>query len=186
MPPPALANLLWLGREHILCQQASMGTRMLSCLGRPVWRKLILGRGSKEELEKGIKGNFIFLAQARPHDFAQSLPPKTEELQESFVVLFSRTLDDVKNAQVLTVRREDYLALIRLRRQVCPVYAEVPLNEDQVRRFPEQGVPEELLACAQHLPETENLRVTQVGPATRAAAVPCDAHGAAKNADDVD
>ena len=88
MPPPALANLLWLGREHILCQQASMGTRMLSCLGRPVWRKLILGRGSKEELEKGIKGNFIFLAQARPHDLAQSLPPKTEELQESFGPFF--------------------------------------------------------------------------------------------------
>ena len=48
MPPPALANLMWLGREHPLCQNASVGTRMLSCLGRAVWRKLILGtRGYK-------------------------------------------------------------------------------------------------------------------------------------------
>ena len=83
MPPPALANLLWLGREHPLCQKASVGARMLSCLDRPVWRKLILGKGDKDELEKGIGGNCILLAQSRPHDFAPSLPPTIQELQES-------------------------------------------------------------------------------------------------------
>ena len=60
------------------------------------------------------------------------------------------------------------------------MYAEVELNEEQVRRFPEQGVPQELLACAQHLPETENVHVAHVGPASRAVDVACDAHGAAK------
>jgi hypothetical protein len=75
MPPPALANLLWLGREHLLCKKASLGTRMLSCLGRPVWRKLILGKGEAEDSEKGITGNFIFLAQARLPDIGASLPP---------------------------------------------------------------------------------------------------------------
>ena len=51
MPPPALVNLLWLGREHPLCQQASIGARMLSCLGRAVWRQLILrpSVGDKDE-----------------------------------------------------------------------------------------------------------------------------------------
>ena len=83
MPPPALANLLWLGREHPLCQKATTGTRMLSCLGRPVWRKLILGRGHHEETEKGIRGNFIFLAQARVTNLAPSLPPRSDELSEA-------------------------------------------------------------------------------------------------------
>ena len=92
MPPPALANLLWLGREHALCQKASLGTRMLSCLGRPVRRQLILGKGDKEEQEKGIGGNCILLAQARPEELAPSLPPTTEQLQETFVVLFAHNI----------------------------------------------------------------------------------------------
>ena len=75
MPSPALANFFWLGRDHILCQRASIGTRMLSCLGRPVWRKLILGKCDKYEQETGIGGNSILLAQARPEDLAAALPP---------------------------------------------------------------------------------------------------------------
>jgi hypothetical protein len=182
MPPPALANLLWLGREHPLCKKASVGTRMLSCLGRPVWRKLILGKGASEESEKGITGNFIFLAQARLPDIGASLPPRVEELQESFVVLFSKSIDDVKKARALVVQRDDYLALIRLRRRVCQVYAEVEVNEEQVNRFPEKGVPEELIACAQYLPEAANAKVAHVGPGTREVDVACNAHGVACNA----
>ena len=146
MPLAALANLLCLGRELALRQSASVGTRMLSCLGRPVRRKLILGKGNKDEVEKGIGGNCILLAQARPHDFAASLPPKTADLQESFVALFSHSIHEVSKAQMLVVNRDDYLALIRLRKQVCQVYAEIPLNEEQVQRFPEHGVPNELQA----------------------------------------
>ena len=89
------------------------------------------------------------------------------------------------------MHRDDYLALIRLRTKVCQVYSEVQINEDQVRRFPEQGVPQELLACAQHLPEAENVTIAHVGPASRAGDMACEAHGAAKpvekdNADDAD
>ena len=142
MPPPALANLLWLGREHTLCQKASLGTRMLSCLGRPVWRKLILGRGDKDEQEKGIQGNCILLAQARPEELATSLPPKTAQLQESFVILFARSIEEVGKAQMLVVNREDYVALVRTRSQVCPVFADIPLDEARIQRMPENGVPE--------------------------------------------
>ena len=50
-------------------------------------------------------------------------------------------------------------------------------------------MPRELLACAQSLPEAQHVCVTQVGPASRAGDVACDAYGAAKpvveqNADD--
>ena len=113
MPPPALANLFWLGREHVLCQTASLGARMLSCLGRPVWRKLILGKGVCDEQEKGIAGNSILLAQARPDELATSLPPSTAQLQNSFVVLFARSIEDVGKAQALVVNREHYSTLVR-------------------------------------------------------------------------
>ena len=107
MPPPALANLFWLGRAHILRHRASIGTRMLSCLGRLVWRKLILGKGDKDEQETGIGGNSILLAQARPEDLAAALPPTAAQLQESFVVLFSRSIEQVGKAQMLVVNRQD-------------------------------------------------------------------------------
>ena len=145
MPPPALANLLWLGREHVLCQKASLGTRLLSCLGRPVWRKLILGKGDKDEQEKGVAGNCILLAQARPEDFATALPPTTEQLQESFVVLFARSLEEVSKAQMLVVNRQDYVQLVQTRSRVCPVYADIPLDNERTQQLPENGVPEQLL-----------------------------------------
>ena len=71
-------------------------------------------------------------------------------------------------AQKLTVRRDDYLALIRSREQVCRVYADIPFREEQVQQFAKHGVPQEILACAQHLAEAENVCITQVGPASRA------------------
>ena len=114
MPPPALANLLWLGREHSLAQKASLGTRLLSCLGRPVWRKLILGKGNKDEQQQGITGNSILLAQARPDHVAASLPPPTEQLQDTFVVLFSRSIEEVKKSKMLIVHRQDFIDLVRL------------------------------------------------------------------------
>ena len=187
MPPPALANLLWLGRERVLCQTASLGTRMLSCLGRPVWRKLILGRGDKDEQEKGIGGNCILLAQARPEELATSLPPTTAQLQQTFVVLFAHSIAEVGKAQMLVVNRHDYAALVRTRSQVCPVYADIPLDEERTRQLPENGVPEQFLACAQHLAETEKVCIASVGPASRPVDVACDSHGAAKpNAEEGD
>ena len=180
MPPPALANLLWLGREHVLCQRASLGTRMLSCLGRPVWRKLILGKGDKDEQEKGLGGNSILLAQARPEELATSLPPTAAQLQETFVVLFAHSIEQVAKAQMLVVNRADYAALVRTRSQVCPVYADIPLDEERTQHLPENGVPEQFLACAQHIAETEQVCIASVGPASQPVDVACDAHGAAK------
>ena len=191
MPPPALANLLWLGREHVLCQKASLGTRMLSCLGRPVWRKLILGKGDKDEQEKGIGGNSILLAQARPEELATSLPPTTEQMQNTFVVLFCRSIEEVSRAQMLVVNRQDYISLVQTRQRVCPVYAEIRLDEERMQQWSENDVPKELLACAQRLPETEKVCIATVGPASRPIHLDCNAHGAAKpdaeeNADDED
>ena len=43
-----------------------------------------------------------------------------------------------------------------------------------------EPVPEQILACAQHLAETEKVCIASVGPASRPVDVACDAHGAAK------
>ena len=42
MPRFALANCMWLGRQHPLLQNASLGLRLLLGLGRPCFRKLLL------------------------------------------------------------------------------------------------------------------------------------------------
>ena len=92
---------------------------------------------------------------------------------------------------MLVVNRQDYIALVKTRRQVCPIYAEIPLDEERARQLPENGVPEQFLACAQHLEETEKVCIASVGPASRPVDLACDAHGAAKadaehDADDED
>ena len=92
---------------------------MLSCLGRPVWRKLILGKGDKDEQEKGIGGNCILLAQARPEELATSLPPTTTQVQKTFVVLFARSIEQVSKAQALIVSRQEYIKLVQTRSRVC-------------------------------------------------------------------
>ena len=100
MPPYALANLLWLGREPPCYQGLTLGTRLLLSKGRACWRKLILGRGEEQDLQKGISGSTILLAQPRPH--AQDvLPPRTEDVQESLVVLFAKSVEDVRGRRRL-------------------------------------------------------------------------------------
>ena len=90
-------------------------------------------------------------------------------------------------AHMLVVNRHDYPALVRARSQVCPVYAEIPLDEERTRQLPENGVPEQFLACAQHLAETEKVCIASVGPTSRPVDVACDSHGAAKpNAEEGD
>ena len=48
---------------------------------------------------------------------AQSLPPTTQELQQYFVALFARSIDEVSKAQMLAVQRDSYLAIVRLRKK---------------------------------------------------------------------
>ena len=184
MPPPALANLLWLGREHPLAQTASLGTRLLSCLGRPVWRKLILGKGDKDDLQHGVTGNSILLAQARPDHLAASLPPPAEQLQDTFVVLFSRSIEEVKKAKMLVVNRQDFIDLVRTRQHVCTAYADIPLDDERAQQLPENDVPNDILSCAQHLPEAEKVNITKVGPVSRPVDMACDARGAECDGDE--
>ena len=74
MPEYALANDIWLGREPVALQNGSLGLRMLLGLGRPCYRKLLLGKGQKDTLRSGCTGNHILLSQASV-SVVESLPP---------------------------------------------------------------------------------------------------------------
>jgi hypothetical protein len=85
LPEYALANLLWLGREHPLLQQfGTLGLRMLLGLGRPCFRKLLLGKGHKDDRQSGLTGNHILVSQPAA-DLGDVLPPTSAQLSTSFV-----------------------------------------------------------------------------------------------------
>ena len=79
MPRFALANAMWLGRQHPLLQNASLGLRLLLGLGRPCFRKLLLGAGRREDKESGTRGNHVLASQGAPSfSQVQSASPKTK------------------------------------------------------------------------------------------------------------
>ena len=83
MPPFALANGMWLGRQHQLLQNASLGLRLLLGLGRPVLRKLLLGPGRREDRQSGTTGNHVLVSQGSP-SISEVLPPSSRQLSDSF------------------------------------------------------------------------------------------------------
>ena len=113
MPEYALANLMFLGRLPALLQKHdTLGLRMLLSLGRPCFRKLVLGKGAKDERESGLLGNHVLLSQpaAKLDDV---LPPSGESLSDSFVALFGSSPEEVAKCQLLKVHREAYVTLVR-------------------------------------------------------------------------
>ena len=166
MPPLALANLFWLGREHPLFRDLTLGEKLLLGLGRPCFRKILLGKGSTDNYT-GLQGNTILLAQAQAAT-SLTLPPTATDLQDSLVVAFCRSIDEVKQTPMLMVRRNRYLECAATRKRTNPVYARASLDQEAVARdMPENGVPSSILKCAVPLPEGEDVKAEMDGPAKR-------------------
>ena len=106
MPRFALSNAMWLGRQHPLLQNASLGVRLLLGLGRPCFRKLLLGKGRTDEREAGTTGNHILVSQGAP-SISEVLPPSSRQLSDSFVAVFGQNKEDLSKCQLLTVSRRD-------------------------------------------------------------------------------
>ena len=83
MPPMAIANGFWLGREHPQFQNLSLGTKLLLGKGRPVMRQIFLGQGCSSESEKGLIGNTILVAQA--HAAKTEILPSINKLLDTLV-----------------------------------------------------------------------------------------------------
>ena len=89
MPPKALANVNWGGREHPLYQNLTMSTRTLLGLGRLVARLVLLKpQDNTDESERAIVGNTILVAQPHPKMITRKLPPPEEDQVEYFSVVY--------------------------------------------------------------------------------------------------
>ena len=164
MPEYALANLLFLGRLHALLQKHdTLGLRLLLCLRRPYFRKLLLGKGAKEEREEGLLGNHVLLSQPAAQ-LGDVLPPSGESLSNNFVALFGKSVEEVAKCQILKVHREAYVTLVRERAQVNPVYHDVVEDRQGMAIIPEDAVPPQILACACPLLGSERYCATRIGP----------------------
>ena len=151
MPPLVLANGFFLGRHHPLFREATLATRMLASSARLLMRQLFLGRGADDEVHKGVTGNTMLIAQPAP-GYEQVLPNMTA-LTEGIVVLFCKSVDDVSKAKVLVVHREKCRALVQHRRQVCPVFADTSIDENEINKLPDGAVPEFFLQGAEAMPD---------------------------------
>ena len=110
------------------------------CLGPPRFRKLLLGKGSKEERESGLLGNHVLLSQPAAK-LGDVLPPTADSLGQNFVALFGRSPEQVQKCQILKVHRQSYLTLVRERTAVNVAYCDTMLDDAGVAKLPENGVP---------------------------------------------
>ena len=124
MPGPALANLMWGGREHPAYQDISEATSVLLGRGRLVYQQIMLKKGAPDVQPLGLAGNCILLTQPKSSEIIQTLPPPSANLTDNFVVLFTTGRQDVRNAKMLEVPREQYLRCARLRAEVCEAFAD--------------------------------------------------------------
>ena len=167
MPGPALANLMWGGREHPAYQDISEATSVLLGRGRLVHQKIILNRSAPDEQSVGLAGNCILLTQPKSSEVIQTMPPPCAMLTENFVVLFTTSRQDVRKAKMLHVPREQYLRCARLRTEVCEAFADAIVSEEAaLESLPEQGVPEAFVEGALEVREAEHFKPSMLGPAT--------------------
>ena len=138
---------------------------MLLGLGRPCFRKLLLGKGQKDTLQSGFTGNHILISQASA-TLAEALAPSSTHLKDSFVVIFGQNANDLRKCHLLTVQRDAYKALAAERARVNAIFAEVPLDQAAMNALPINGVPQQLLDCAIQMSEVDEYKATRQGPGT--------------------
>ena len=153
------------GREKEYVRNASKATHMLSSLARCCHRQIRLGRGSPDVEQKGISGNSIFFAQPTATIPCMELPPPDDALVDSLNIVFTRNVDNLDNAHWATVKREEYLKIVRERKQQCPAFTDDVINEEAApQRLPENGVPAAVLHCVQQVDGADKAPVIWMDP----------------------
>ena len=114
----------------------------------------------------------------------QTLPPSDADVSKYISVCFNQ--EKVSRAQLftqkaLTVDPAEYIRCARLRQQVCPVFADVAIDEERARQqWPEPGVPPGIAEGAQAMDTLHTFAPNLDGPASMRAAscqVPCADEG---------
>ena len=101
---------------------------------------------------------------------------------ESLNVVFSGAARNLSKAHWATVKRAEYMQIVRGRKQQCATFADVVVCEDLApTRLPEDGVPEHLQACLQAVGGADRTPVRLLGPASRAPEVGRDEEAGAQS-----
>ena len=171
MPPQALANWNWGGRLHPLYKDLTMATRMLLGLGRAVMRLVLLKpRDKTDEVEKGLVGNTILVAQAAPQLILSTLPPSEAEQFSYFNVVYTTGREELSKKAALTVNRAQYLQCALIRAERCPVFASIGIDEAKAEaHLPLEGVPPGVLQGAVEMQSIKHFAPNLSGPASRQA-----------------
>ena len=77
------------------------------------------------------------------------------------------TTADVSKHKALKIDPQEYIRCSELRKKVCPVFAEVQIDKEQVQtQWPERAVPAAILQGAQGMDTLHTFKPTLDGPAT--------------------
>ena len=172
LPQRALANDLWGGREHPLFQKLRNlpAAKMLLGQARVLFRKVVLNQKHGREaveLQHGLQGNTTFIAQPKTSAIAKTLPPPMGDVAEQLQVVFSVSRTDVAKAKPLQVPRGLYLECARLRQAMCPLYADIVIDEARVAtELREEEAPPAFVAGAVHMEDVNKFRPNLTGPAS--------------------
>ena len=172
LPQRALANDLWGGREQPLFQKLRNlpAAKMLLGQARVLFRKVVLNQKHGREaveLQHGLQGNTTFIAQPKTSAIAKTLPPPMGDVAEQLQVVFSVSRTDVAKAKPLQVPRGLYLECARLRQAMCPLYADVVIDEARVAtELREEEAPPAFVAGAVHMEDVNKFRPNLTGPAS--------------------
>ena len=157
LPQRALANDLWGGQEHPLYQKLRSlpAAKMLLGQARVLFRKVVLNQKHGREaveLQHGLQGNTTFIAQPKTSAIVRTLPPPMGDVAEQLQVVFSVARTAVAKAKPLQVPRSLYLECARLRQAMCPLYADVTIDEARVAtELREDEAPPAFVAGAVHI-----------------------------------
>ena len=126
---------------------------MLASIGRCCWRQVRLGKGAPDVQQKGITGNTILFAQPTADIASMELPPAPDALVDSLNIAFSRSTTDLKKAEWATIKRSEYMRIVRERKRQCATFAHVSVCDEELAstRLPENGVPEHIRCCMQEV-----------------------------------
>ena len=98
------------------------------------------------------------------------LPPAHGALVDSLNVVFSGAAHNLSKAHWATVKRDEYMRIVRERKQQCATYSEASIREDVApTRLPEDGVPDHIQACLQPVDGAAKAPERLLGPGHAAA-----------------
>ena len=128
--------------------QALLGLAIMVC-------RMVVLRFSQhpDDQERGFVGNTILLTQPCPEEIVQALPPPDSDVSKYVSVCFNTqtmTAQDVGKHHALEIDPDEYIRCSELRKKVCPVFADVHIDKQQVaEQWPVRAVPNAIILGAQ-------------------------------------